>query len=179
MLDFSDSSFSEFFAAELDIDIDDSIYAEHGGSKGKRLRCFLLKVDDATAIRTLQALWEHRTEFLARTRQQDPVLNAEGRYLGLLARLTGQPTNAGGTPPRAAFDWRLLAEMRDELVRVASLQAHERGYPFESERGTWGRFADAATAATMPPKAIGSGSSPAARNAESLRRPSARCGGTR
>lgn len=132
MLDFSDSSFSEFFAAELDVDIDDPIYAEHGGSKGKRLRCFLQKVDDATAARTLQALWEHRAEFLARTGQQDPVLNAEGRYLGLLARLTGQPTDAGGMPPRPAFDWRLLAELRDEIVRVASLQAHERGYAFEA-----------------------------------------------
>ncbi|KQT29074.1 MULTISPECIES: restriction endonuclease [unclassified Bradyrhizobium] len=131
MLDFSDPSFSEFFAAELDVDIDDPIYAEHGGSKGKRLRCFLQKVDDATAARTLQALWEHRAELLARTGQQDPVLNAEGRYLGLLARLTGHPAD-GGMPPRPAFDWRLLTELRDELVRVASLQAHERGYAFEA-----------------------------------------------
>ena len=35
---FSDPSFVEFFATELDVDIDDPIYAEHGGSKGKRLR---------------------------------------------------------------------------------------------------------------------------------------------
>jgi hypothetical protein len=132
VLDFSDSSFSEFFAAELDVDIDDPIYAEHGGSKGKRLRCFLQKVDDATAARTLQALWEHRAEFLARTGQQDPIANAEGRYLGLLARLPGQPADTGGVPPRPAFDWRLMAELRDELVRVASLQAHERGYAFET-----------------------------------------------
>lgn len=77
-------------------------------------------------------MWGHRAEHLARTGQQDPVQNAEGRYLGLLARLNGQPTNAGGAPPRPAFDWRLLAELRDELVRVASLQAHERGYAFEA-----------------------------------------------
>ena len=132
MLDFSDPSLSQFFAAELDVDIDDPIYAEHGGSKGKRLRCFLQKVDDATAARTLQALWEHRTELLARTGQQDPVLNAEGRYLTLLARLTGLPSDSPGEQPRPAFDWRLLAELRDELVRVESLQAHERGYAFEA-----------------------------------------------
>ncbi|RVJ50104.1 restriction endonuclease [Sinorhizobium medicae] len=128
VLDFSDSSFSAFFAAELDVDIDDPIYTEQGGSKGKRLRCFLQKVNDATAARTLQALWEHRGELLARTGQQDPVLNSEGRYLGLLARLTGQPTDAGASPPRPAFDWRLLAELRDELVRLASLP----GYAFET-----------------------------------------------
>lgn len=131
MLDFSDSSFSQFFAAELDVDIDDPIYAEHGGSKGKRLRCFLQKVDDAAAARTLQALWDHRTELLARTRQQDPVLNAEGRHLALLARLTGQAADGAGEPPRPAFDWRLLAELRDELVRLETLQAHDRGYAFE------------------------------------------------
>ncbi|WP_234689454.1 restriction endonuclease [Allorhizobium ampelinum] len=132
VLDFSDSSFSQFFVAELDIDIDDPTYAEHGGSKGKRLRCFLQKVDDATAIRALRALWEHRGEYLARTGQPDPVVNAEGRYLTLLARLTGEASNGVGEAPRPAFDLRLLAELRDELVAVASLQPHERGYAFEA-----------------------------------------------
>lgn len=132
MLDFSDSSFSQFFAAELDVDIDDPIYAEHGGSKGKRLRCFLQKVDDATAARTLQALWEHRKEWLTRTGQHDPVLNAEGRYLTFLARLTGQLSDDAGAQPQPAFNWRLLAELRDELVRVETLPPHERGYAFEA-----------------------------------------------
>lgn len=103
MLDFSDLSLSQFFAAELDADINDPIYAEHGGSKGKRLRCFLQKVDDATAARTLQALWEHRTELLARTGQQDPVINAESRYLTLLARLTGQPSGGTGEQIDGSF----------------------------------------------------------------------------
>jgi hypothetical protein len=130
VLDFSDSSFSQFLAAELDVDIDDPVYAEHGGSKGKRLRCFLQKIDDATAARTLQALWDHRMEWLARTGQEDPVLNAEGRYLTLLARLTGQPSGAGDQP-QPAFNWRLLTELRDELVQVEALPPHERGYAFE------------------------------------------------
>jgi len=131
VLDFSDPSFSEFFAAELDVDIDDPIYAEHGGSKGKRLRCFLQKVDDATATRTLKALWEHRAEFLTRTSQVDPIPNAEGRLLSLIARLSGQPANPFEQAPRAATDWRLLAALREELVQVHSLAPHERGYAFE------------------------------------------------
>lgn len=132
MLDFSDTGFSQFFAAELDVDIDDPIYAEHGGSKGKRLRCFLQKVDDATAARTLQALWEHRKEWLTRTGQQDPVPNAEGRYPTLLAHLTGPPSGGAGAQPQPAFNWRLLTELRDELVRVETLPPHERGYAFEA-----------------------------------------------
>lgn len=49
MLDYSDSSFSASFATELDADIDDPIHAEHGGSKGKRLRCFHQTVDHTPA----------------------------------------------------------------------------------------------------------------------------------
>jgi hypothetical protein len=127
----TDRSFAEFFATELDVDIDDPIYAEHGGSKGKRLRCFLQKVDDATAVRTMQALWEHRVQLLVQTGQPDPVPNAEGRYLSLVAKLSGQAAS-GGKPPRPAFDLRLLAELREELVQIASLQPHERGYAFEA-----------------------------------------------
>ncbi|MER2268180.1 restriction endonuclease [Methylobacterium oxalidis] len=133
VLDFSDPSFSEFFAAELDVDIDDPIYAENGGSKGKRLRCFLQKVDGATAARTLQALWEHRAEFLARTNQPDPVVNAEGRFLSLVARLTGQAAESGGCQaPVPATDWRLHAELKEALVVIASLPPQERGYAFEA-----------------------------------------------
>ena len=133
VLDFSDPSFSEFFAAELDVDIDDPIYAENGGSKGKRLRCFMQKVDGPTAARTLQALWEHRAEFLARTDQPDPVVNAEGRFLSLIARLTGQTAEPGtGHAPVPATDWRLQAELKDALVTISSLPPQERGYAFEA-----------------------------------------------
>ena len=41
---------------ELAADIDDPIDAAAGGSKGKRLRYFLGKVDGVIAIRTLQSL---------------------------------------------------------------------------------------------------------------------------
>jgi hypothetical protein len=53
VLDFSDPSFSEFFASELKVNIDDPKYAVNGGSKGKRLRYFLQTSDDATAVRAL------------------------------------------------------------------------------------------------------------------------------
>ena len=80
MLNFSDASFAGFFAIELDIDIDDSIYAKNGSSKGKRLRCFLQKADDATAARTLKALWEHRSEFLMQTDSQTPLLTLRAGF---------------------------------------------------------------------------------------------------
>lgn len=60
VLNFSDRSFAQFFAEELNIDIDNPVYAHNGTSKAKRLRCFLQSVDKATVVRTLNALWEYR-----------------------------------------------------------------------------------------------------------------------
>jgi hypothetical protein len=42
VLNFSDRTFAQFFAEELNIDIDALVYARNGGSKAKRLRCFFL-----------------------------------------------------------------------------------------------------------------------------------------
>lgn len=114
------------------MDIDHPVYAESGASKGKRLRCFLQKVDDATAVRTLTALWEHRTEILARIQQPDPVTNAEGRLLSLIARLRGAPVDTFAQPPRPATDRRLLEALKSELLRVRDLPPHQRGYAFEA-----------------------------------------------
>ena len=62
ILNFSDRTMSRFFAEELNVDIDDPTYAENGGSKGRRLRCYLQKVDIPTVVRTLRALWEYRED---------------------------------------------------------------------------------------------------------------------
>ena len=59
VLNFSDRTFTQFFAEELNIDIDDPVYARNGGSKGKRLRCLLQTVDKPTVVRTLTALWDY------------------------------------------------------------------------------------------------------------------------
>jgi hypothetical protein len=56
VLDFSDSSMARFFAEELNIDIYDDAYREHGTSKAKRLRCYLNKVDLSTSVKTLKTL---------------------------------------------------------------------------------------------------------------------------
>jgi hypothetical protein len=134
VLDFSDVTFSQFFATELDIDIDDPTYAQNGGSKGKRLRCFLSKVDDRTALRALIALWEVRSAWLLRNGQTDPVLNAEARYLAVINRLGGSPDAAQGPQeaPKPAFDQLRLAALRDELTKLAKLAPQARGFAFET-----------------------------------------------
>lgn len=147
MLDFSDGSFSDFFASELKINIDDPKYAANGGSKGKRLRYFLQTCDDATAVRALTALWEHRSEYLARSGTKDPIANAETRYRGLINRLSGgaSPQHAASSPQPAAVDRQTIAKIKADLLQVTALAPHARGYAFEGFlRGLFDAFGLAA-----------------------------------
>ena len=133
MLDFSDRSFSDFFASELEIDIDDPKYEANGGSKGKRLRYFLQTCSDATAVRVLMALWEHRCEYLARSGANDPVANADTRYQGLVNRLSGDasPQRHAANPSPAPFDQQAIAKIKADLLHATTLAPHARGYAFE------------------------------------------------
>lgn len=60
VLNFSDRTFAQFFAEELNVNIDDPVYSRNGGSKAKRLRYFLQTAGKPTVVRTLNALWEYR-----------------------------------------------------------------------------------------------------------------------
>lgn len=132
VLDFSDASFLEFFASELDVDIEDGRYSDMGASKGKRLRRFLQLVDDATALKTLRALWDHRTDFILRSGQADPVANGELRYLALIHRLGGGPAAATPQePPKRVYDRALFDRLKAELLALNTLAPHPRGYAFE------------------------------------------------
>lgn len=134
VLDFSDQSFAQFFATELDVDINDPTYAVNGGSKGKRLKCFLQKIDDRTALRTMKALWEVRAAFLLRAGGDDPVNKAEARYLAVINRLGGSPDIALGPQeaPKPAFDQFRIAALRDDVVKLSTLAPQARGYAFET-----------------------------------------------
>ncbi|APO65975.1 restriction endonuclease type 2-like protein [Rhizobium gallicum] len=133
MLDFSDTSFSDFFASELKVNIDDPKYAANGGSKGKRLRYFLQTCDDGTAVRALEALWEHRSEYLARSGGKDPVANAETRHQGLISRLSGgaAPQRPSANPQPVAVDRAAIVKIKADLLQVTALAPHARGYAFE------------------------------------------------
>lgn len=79
VLDFSDRTMASFFIEELNVDIDDPVYQEQGTSKAKRLRCYLNKVDLATAVMTLKALWDYREATRRDRGREEWVENAEGR----------------------------------------------------------------------------------------------------
>lgn len=133
VLDFSDRTMALFFAEELDIDIDDPTYARNGTSKAKRLRCFLQTVDQATVVKTLNALWEYREARRQRSSKTETVPNAHGRFLSLINKLEGkqQTTVQQGQTAAPAFDRAKIALLRDELVALSNMTAQARGYAFE------------------------------------------------
>lgn len=131
ILDFSNRTFSEFFIRELDVDINAPDYAVDGGSKGKRLRTFLSKVDDGTAARTLRVLWERR-EALRSPVSVDPLPRAAGQIAALIAKLEEQaphiPVNVISAPKLDAIDF---GQMSERLVSIRDMEPHKRGYEFE------------------------------------------------
>lgn len=134
VLNFSDRTMSKFFAEELNVDIDDPIYAENGLSKGKRLRCFLQKVDIPTVVRALKALWEYREAIRQHAKRAESIESAEGRLLSLLNRLEGKPDTVqpSGQPPKPAFDRPRLLALRSDLLGFTELTTQKRGYAFEA-----------------------------------------------
>lgn len=136
VLDFSDRTMRTFFAEELNVDIDDPLYQEQGTSKAKRVRCFLNKVDLATAVRTLQALWQYRENNRRDTGVDEWMENAEGRFLSLLNRMQGRPDPAAATaPPKPAYDRSKLLSLKQRLISMSDLAPQARGYAFEGWLG--------------------------------------------
>lgn len=133
VLNFSNPSFSRFFADEINCDIDEPTYAVNGTSKGKRLRYFLQVVDVPTVIRTLNALWEYREAVRQRDRLAETVLDAQGRLFALINRLEGKPEGIKPIvqPPALAFDRPRLISLKAELLALSQLVPQTRGYAFE------------------------------------------------
>lgn len=132
VLDFSDRTFRDFFADELNVDIDESIYLKDGTSKGKRLRCFLRTVDSKTAVRTLKCLWEYR-EILRKDREKEEwVTNGEGRFLAIIDRLEGRTgIAAAGVSPAPAFNKEVFSNYKEQIFQLHALNPQARGYAFE------------------------------------------------
>ncbi len=133
VLDFSDRTLREFFADELDVDIDDPNYSKDGTSKAKRLRCFLRTVDDPSASKALKALWLHRHAVRERLQNEQDDSTKQGRFLQLIDKLEGRvsSTSSGGIAPVAAFGIEKFRLFKERLVALNSLEPQPRGYAFE------------------------------------------------
>ena len=132
ILEFSNRTFSEFFALELDVDIDAKIYEREGTSKGKRLRGFLSIVDDGTAAKLLRLLWEYREAMLQSSEKQEFQSLARRNVFGVIARLEGTAiNNPSGLVPAPRLAFQDFDRLLTGLIAVRDLTPHSRGYAFE------------------------------------------------
>lgn len=135
VLDFSDRTFSAFFAEELDVEIDDDAYKKNGTSKGRRMRCFLQTAPKPTVVKALNALWDYREAIRLRQKKADEVENARTRLMDLIGRLEGQapkPAPQPAKPPApAAVSRDQVKVLHASLLELAQLAPHPRGFEFE------------------------------------------------
>jgi hypothetical protein len=89
VLDFTNSTFADFFRREVGIDIYDNAYAIYGGSKGKHLRAFLTIGQPRAIAKALTALWEYREIDRLGRAQAETVVNARRRLTAIVERLDG------------------------------------------------------------------------------------------
>lgn len=112
VLDFSNRTFAEFFAGELDVDIDAEHYSQRGGSKASRLRYFLQTESDTLVAAALRALWTYREHATAFQSQQENTEAIRQRYFAIADRL-----ESGSTLARTdAIERFVRNETLDELV---------------------------------------------------------------
>lgn len=130
VLDFSDRTMAQFFAEQLNIDIDDPTFQKEGTSKAKRLRYFLKTVDAPTAVRTLNALWEYRETLRQLRGGEEKVANAHGRLLEIINRIQGGPSPVQA-PVAPAFNRVKAAQLRADLMELTKMEPHPRGIAFE------------------------------------------------
>lgn len=135
VLDFSDRTFAEFCAAELNVNIDDQSFKAEGTSKAKRLRFFLKSCDPQVRIRTLMALWEYREDNRRRKGIAESIPEAQDQFCGLIERLGGKrpsPKKPGtSSEPLTGFDSSLSRLLMQKLLELSNLGPHPRGYAFE------------------------------------------------
>ena len=100
VLDFSNTTFSEFFEDELAIEIYGGKYDFKGSSKANHLRAFVEVEGPQLVSRALRALWKYREDLP--DRQSDSVEHTKQRLFDLLGRIeAGLPTQASIRPQQA------------------------------------------------------------------------------
>ena len=110
VLDFTDRTFAEFFALDLQINIEDQKFQSNGTSKAKRLRAFLQQAEDAQAALALRGLWLCR-ERQGRLERPEHAAETRRQYQEIVDRLAGAGPSLAGAIERFADNATL-----DELV---------------------------------------------------------------
>lgn len=125
VLDFSNRTMSEFFALDLNVEIDDDRWAADGTSKGRRVKRFLRDVDNQLAANTIEALWRYRTAV-----GNQSLAELEGPVFEIVNRLRGKHSDAS-VEPTLSTKKPLLDALGRDLIALWGMPPHERGFAFE------------------------------------------------
>lgn len=130
VLDFTDKTMREFFESEFSIDIENELYRDDGGSKMKRLRCFVKKTERGTVLKVVTRLWEYRKTLI------DHPITAqdESLYGRLVLKIQGADSQASsGFTPALIVPTGIDNEyFLHGLEALHKLPAQQRGYGFET-----------------------------------------------
>ena len=131
VLHFVNRTFDEFFREELQVNIYDSRWAIHGGSKARRLRYYLRQANRKTALDTLNALWEYREA--SSVTHNYPELDDSVRvaFSSITQRLGGTPPTYGMPSGGSRIDAATVSSIAGRLLDVSKLNPQPRGYAFE------------------------------------------------
>jgi len=149
VLDFTNATFSEFFRAEVGVDIYDDAYAIDGSSKGKRLRAFLQVAQTTAIIKALVALWEYRESGRISGGRVENIRDAHQRLSAIVERLGGDalPCHASSAVPQSkpalsTPEPSIIRKLEEQFLSLHGLAAQARGYAFEgfltAYFGAWG-----------------------------------------
>lgn len=135
VLDFSNGTFSAFFANDLAIDIDNARYCDIGHSKAKRLRSYLNQASKVEILRVLNSLWEYREAKRKRARNEEESPQYISVFWQLIIKFGGKPpkNQAGNSQfeQNEKMDSHLANELLGKLMAVSNLEPQPRGYAFE------------------------------------------------
>lgn len=120
VLNFSDRTFSQFFAEELRVDIDNPRFAVNGGSKGKRLRTYLQIVEPHQAAAALRALWDYRCDMFLLASTPEPLPEAKAKLTEILVRLDANGDQAKTDAIEAFASDETLNELIQAIERDVS-----------------------------------------------------------
>lgn len=129
VLDFTNQSFQQAIFDFCEVDIYSEEYAEFGGSKGKRLRCFFAKSSKENISKVVTGLYEY-----AKACVSDRDISKEDAVKQIIARLKGSPPPEKRNVEQAFLeknfsnvDFASLS-LEPSLVEVLNLRWKEVGY---------------------------------------------------
>lgn len=135
VLNFSNSTFSEFFKEELGVNIDDPRYEIEGTSKAKRLRYYLRITRTDDVVKALLALWEYRDTIRRRSGEKEKLPDHKIEFFHLIKRLGGiAPEEIKAELSQTAqivLNEEISSHLFNKLMNLINLEPQLRGFAFE------------------------------------------------